>query len=310
MLLEIYEGGDSALINDFCFAGLGMDVIRVDLDGVRMARRSLLLCAVATCTLCTIKPAKGCGVLMTPTSSIKALTFDMQGTVFNFYGPLVAAATSICQDTGLTTDWVKSLPGDWSGRAHEIILDISAGRRQWIPNSDVYREALMSILATGGLRDRFSGANIDKLMGVWAEMVAWPDAAEGISALGRKFTVCTLTNASMSQMTALVKRNGLRFDEILTGELSQAYKPDPRVYQSAVKYTGFRPDELLMVSAHKWDLQASKREGFKTAYVPRPLELGTGVADRAPEQYIDIIARDLVDLSLILAGATRSASTR
>jgi len=96
----------------------------------------------------------------------------------------------------------------------------------------------------------------------------------------------------------MVKNNKLPFDEILTGELSHAFKPDPKVYQLAVDYTGFEPDQLLMVSAHKWDLQASKQAGFRTAFVPRPLELGPGhAADRKPESYIDVMADDLVDLA-------------
>jgi 2-haloacid dehalogenase len=99
-------------------------------------------------------------------------------------------------------------------------------------------------------------------------------------------------------MTALVKHTGLPFDEVLTGELNHAFKTDPKVYQLAVAYLGYRPDQLLMVSAHKWDLHASKQAGFKTAYVPRPLELGPGHApDLASESFIDVMAEDLVDLA-------------
>src|SRR3569833_1611836 len=98
-------------------------------------------------------------------------------------------------------------------------------------------------------------------------MIPWPDSVAGISRLRRKYTVSTLTNASMSQMTALVKNGRLPFDEILTGEQNHAFKPDPKVYQLAVDYVGCRPEQLLMVSTHKREQQAAKRARNRTAYV-------------------------------------------
>lgn len=231
-------------------------------------------------------------------SGVKVLTFDMQGTVFDFYTPMIGVAEAIGRKRGLRDGWAATLPSDWSGAAHDIIVDISAGRRPWMSNTQVYRETLPKLLGRLGADATITSSDRDELLAVWARMKPWPDALQGLAMLRRRFTLSTLTNAAMSQMTALVKDNNLPFDEILTGELAQAFKPDPRVYQLAVAYTGARPEEILMVSAHKWDLEASKRSGFRTAYVPRPFELGPGhAADLTPERYIDVAARDLVDLA-------------
>ncbi|GJH28983.1 haloacid dehalogenase type II [Caballeronia novacaledonica] len=271
-------------------------------DKVNAARRKMLLAALAASSLVPLAPLRGWSATSANLDDVKALTFDMQGTVFNFYDPVLRRAQAIGRKYGLPENWAATLPGEWSGDAHEIIVDISAGRRPWIPNTEVYREALPPLLLRRGVSDRFSETDCDELLGEWGKMVPWADSVAGISQLRRKYILSTLTNASMSGMTALVKKNNLSFDEILTGELSRAFKPDPKVYQLAVDYVGFRPDQLLMVSAHKWDLRASKRAGFRTAYVPRPLELGPNhPADRKPEDFIDIIADDLVDLANKLA---------
>jgi 2-haloacid dehalogenase len=264
------------------------------------SRRSFLSGTAAAALFVLAKPVLAwAGPASTPSlACVKALTFDMQGTVFDFYDPLIAISQAIGSRRGLPNDWAATLPGDWSGAAHDIIVDISAGRRPWVPNTQVYREALGPLLARRGVAGHLAEEDRAELLAEWGKMVPWPDAVPGITRLRRKYTMCTLTNAAMSQMTALVKANGLPFDEILTGELCRAFKPDPRVYQLAVDYAGFRPEEFLMVSAHKWDLQASKRAGFRTAYIPRPRELGPGhAADRKPEDFIDIMAEDLVDLA-------------
>jgi len=264
--------------------------------GVLPTRRSVLIGALAGFTSIATKcvPALAAADL----AEVRALTFDMQGTVFDFYDPLNHAAQAIGHKYALPGSWATALPAMWSNRAHDIIVQVSRGSRPWIPNTAVYREALMPVLVELGVSASLTDEDRDELLAVWGQMIPWPDAVPGITLLRDRYTISTLTNASMAQMTALVKTSKLPFDEILTGELCQAFKPSPKVYQLAIDYIGLRPDQLLMVSAHKWDLRASKQAGFRTAYVPRPQELGPGhPEDREPENFIDIIAKDLVDLA-------------
>jgi 2-haloacid dehalogenase len=55
---------------------------------------------------------------------------------------------------------------------------------------------------------------------------------------------------------------------------------------------------LPWLRPHKFDLKAANAAGFRTAYVPRPLELGPETkVDRSPETYIDVVADDMIDLS-------------
>ena len=80
--------------------------------------------------------------------------------------------------------------------------------------------------------------------------------------------------------------------------MSLACKPSLDVYRAASTYLGYPPGEIMMVAAHKFDLNAANAAGFKTACVPRPLELGPETkVDRSPETYIDVVADNLIDLS-------------
>lgn len=268
-------------------------------ENIGSSRRSFVLGTLLGTALYGLSPPKSWAATSSPDlSDIKALTFDMQGTIFDFYDPMEKTAILIARRRGLAESWAATLPGDWSTGAHDIIVDISAGRRPWMSNTDVYRAALGPLLQKLRAQRKIKDEDRSELLSVWGRMVPWDDAHAGLTQLRRKYTLCTLTNAAMAQMTALVKDNKLPFDEILTGELRHAFKPDPRVYRMAVAYTGFQPEQLLMVSAHKWDLQASKHAGFRTAFIPRPRELGPGrKEDRLSEDFIDVTANDLVDLA-------------
>ncbi len=101
----------------------------------------------------------------------------------------------------------------------------------------------------------------------------------------------------MATMVAVVKHAGLPFDAVLTAELARTYKPAPAVYQLAVDYLGCRPDEIMMVACHKYDLEA-RAFGMRTAFVPRPLEFGRGGApDIGPEPWFDVMASDFIALA-------------
>jgi len=65
-------------------------------------------------------------------------------------------------------------------------------------------------------------------------------------------------------VVAAVKHANLPFDAILTAELVETYKPAPAVYQLAVDFLGYRPDQILMVACHKYDLRAAKAFGMRT----------------------------------------------
>ena len=111
----------------------------------------------------------------------------------------------------------------------------------------------------------------------------------------------TLSNAGMATMVAVVKHAGLPFDAVLTAELAHSYKPAPAVYQLAVDSLGYRPDEILMVACHKYDLTAARAFGMRTAFVARPLEFGQGAnPDTAPEAWFDLYAKDFLALAQAL----------
>lgn len=231
----------------------------------------------------------------------KALVFDMQGTVFDFYDPMMRELARIPSIASHAQDW-STFAGRWSASAHDAIVEISAGRRPWRPNSAVYADVLSPLLSRYPGGNTLSDNDKARLLGVWGKMQPWDDSAAGLTSLREAFVIATLTNASMAGMIALVKRENLPFDAILTGELVHAFKPDPRVYRLASDYLGFAPGEILMVSAHKWDLMAAKRSGLLTAFVPRPYENGPATrADTSPEPYIDVTASNLPQLASLLS---------
>jgi 2-haloacid dehalogenase len=193
------------------------------------------------------------------------------------------------------------LSAEWRGLYRTVLDQIIAGQRAWIRVDRIYRETLDILLEQRRLSGTFSIAERDELNTVWSRLEAWPDSVEGLGRLRRRFVISTLSNAAMPTMVTVVKQAGLPFDAVLTAELARSYKPAPAVYQFAVDYLGYRPDEIMMVACHKYDLKAARAFGMRTAFVARPLEFGPGARqDIAPEDWLDVYAEDLVALAHVM----------
>ncbi len=229
--------------------------------------------------------------------AIRALTFDVQGTCADFCRPMQRMGEAVNRTKGLDLDW-GALSSDWRALYRAVLDDIIAGRRPWLRVDRIYRETLDTLLERQGLAKRFTAAERDEMNGLWSRLEPWPDSVEGLSRLRRRFVMSTLSNAGMATMVAVVKHAGLPFDAILTAELAHIYKPAPAVYQLAVDYLGCRPDEIMMVACHKYDLAAARAFGMRTAFVARPLEFGpTARPDTAPEDWFDFYAADFMALA-------------
>ena len=232
---------------------------------------------------------------------LKAIAFDVQGTCADFYQPVLRAGAAINRSKGLAIDWAR-LSAEWRELYRATLDQIIEGKRPWMRVDHIYREALDTLLDRRGLG--FSWQERDELNAVWSRLDAWPDMVEGLTRLRRHFTITTLSNAGMAAVIAIVKHANLPFDAILTAELARSYKPAPAVYQLAVDYLGYQPDQILMVACHKYDLRAARTFGMRTAFVARPLEFGPDARpDIAPESAFDCCVDSFTALADALGAA-------
>lgn len=233
-------------------------------------------------------------------SKIKALTFDLQGTTVDFYQPVLRAGQAMFKAKHIDLDFA-TFSTEWRKQYREGMDKVLAGNAPYTRVDRIYRAGLDILLDKRGLGDKFTPDERDELNNAWNRMDPWPDTIEGLMRLRKRYTLSTLTNASMPVAIEIVKYAGLPMDAVLTAELAQSYKPSPSVYQTAVNYLGFKPEEILMVACHKYDLKAAKAFGMNTAFVQRPLEFGPGgKTDTSREAYFDIYTDSFANLAKTL----------
>ncbi len=227
---------------------------------------------------------------------IKALTFDVQGTTTDFWGTIVHEGQAINRRKGLDIDW-GAFADDWRGLYRPGLDAVLKGERAWRSVDSLYREALDQLLGERGIA-AFTEDELADLNHVWQRLEPWPDTIPGLLRLKRHYIVATLSNADMAAVVRMAKHSDLPWDVILTAELAQSFKPDPKVCQLAMQYLGLKPEEILMVACHKYDLRGARAQGFRTAFVARPLEFGPdGKTDTKFEAEFDLNVSSFVELA-------------
>lgn len=229
-------------------------------------------------------------------TSIKALTFDVFGTVVDWRGSLVREGETLGRARGLEVDWARFADA-WRGRYQPSLEEVRSGRRPWAPLDDLHRESLRALLEEFGIRG-LGEDEIEHLNRAWHRLDPWPDAVPGLGRLRTRYVLATLSNGNVALMVNMARRAGLPWDAILGAEVARHYKPQPEAYRRTAELLGLTPAQCLMVAAHNGDLVAASGCGFRTAFVPRPAEHGPGQArDLRPERPFDLIARDFLDLA-------------
>jgi 2-haloacid dehalogenase len=222
---------------------------------------------------------------------VRALTFDVFGTVVDWYGSIAAEVARV----GLAVDGGEFALA-WRAGYQPAMQDVRAGRLPWTNIDGLHRRILDRLLAERGLA--LPEAEIAALNRVWHRLAPWPDSVPGLERLKRHYTVATLSNGNVSLLVEMAKHAGLPWDMVFSAELFGHYKPDPEAYLGACRLLDLPPGQVLMVAAHPSDLRGARGAGLRTALVPRPLERGPGGAvEPWQEGEFDLVASDFLDLA-------------
>ncbi len=205
-------------------------------------------------------------------AGVKVLTFDVGGTVFDWYGGVTGAVDDLAARKGVEVDSSGFAIG-WRELFFDTLAKVRSGALPRMNADGIHRLTLDEMSANFPALP-LSGAEKDGLTDVWHHLSAWPDANPAIQRLRQKYTVVVLTVLSFGIVVESSKKSGIDWDAIISCEFLGHYKPDVDAYLDGLKLLGVEPGEAMMVAAHAWDLKSAKKAGLATAYVPRPRERG------------------------------------
>lgn len=232
------------------------------------------------------------------TMEIKALVFDVFGTVVDWRTAVIDELRVLGERQGVAGDW-EAFADAWKAAYRPGLQQVNSGELPWTNVDVIFRRRLDELLPQYGLASLPEDER-DHLNRVWCRPNAWPDSVPGLKRLKTRHVLATLSNGNFAWLVAIARHCGLPFDCILTAENCRRYKPAPETYRMAIELLAQPPECLLMVASHNYDLAAARGHGMRTAFFPRRETGPAQTTDQKPEQAWDFVVDDLEALAAAL----------
>ena len=207
-------------------------------------------------------------------SSIKALTFDLFGTVMDIRGSTLPATRAFLEKKNASQTaeqfWDVYRARQRLEQYQENILMLGhSGYREAVRRAFIHTARLIDIEPTED--------DVKEYLSAWDGLQPFPEAIEGLERLKKKYTLVVLSNGEPDFLKHLVEDNlKWEFDDIISVQSVGVFKPSPAVYRKAASILGLETGECLMVSSNSFDYVGARACSMRAAFVNRanaPLEV-------------------------------------
>jgi 2-haloacid dehalogenase len=198
---------------------------------------------------------------------VRALTFDLFGTVLDLGGSLTPFIAEFLRGKGSTVS-AANVWAEWRYRQRiEQYQDniCAMGHSGYL---EVARRAGVYVLRSFGIEP--SPAEMKKLMEAWQMLKAFDDVLPALEKMKSRFKLVALSNGERVFLDHLVKnRIHWPFDAVISVEEVGAFKPHPGVYRRGAADIGLEVGQCMMVSANSFDVMGARMCGMRGAFVNR-----------------------------------------
>jgi 2-haloacid dehalogenase len=133
-------------------------------------------------------------------SGVKALIFDVFGTVVDWRGSLIDQCRAFGSARGIAADW-EAFADAWRARYRPYMDRVRSGQLPWTNLDGLRRMSLEKVLAefqvTGLAEEEKAEMN-----SFWRRLRPWPDSVPGLYRLKHRFIIAPMSNGNVAMMPA------------------------------------------------------------------------------------------------------------
>jgi 2-haloacid dehalogenase len=192
----------------------------------------------------------------------EVLTFDCYGTLIHWEDGILSVLHRILAAHGKQIDDANLLQlyGDFEQRAEHGAFQ-------------PYREVLQSVVGQFGEEFAFAPTTDEarSLPDSLATWKPWPDTVAALRQLKTRFRLAILSNVDDDLFFDTRPQLGVEFDEVITAQQAQAYKPSLKIFELALSRIHAPAHRVLHVGQSIYhDVIPAQTLGLATVWVNRP----------------------------------------
>jgi len=195
-------------------------------------------------------------------TGFEILTFDCYGTLIEWESGILPVLRSLLAAHLKTADdaTLLQLYGDFEQRAEAAPYQ-------------TYRDVLASVVRQLGKEFGFTPnqaeeASLSESLPQWPP---WPDTVAALRRLKTRYRLAILSNIDDSLFAETRRKLGVEFNEVITAQQAQAYKPSLKVFELALQRIQAPSHSVLHVGQSVYhDVLPAQKLGMATVWVNRP----------------------------------------
>ncbi len=196
----------------------------------------------------------------------KAITFDCYGTLIDWESAIQQFFAQSLASKGFRDVDPLTLQAEWEEIQFNYIQEQYRPYRQVLLNTLRMAFESYQIPTDNEECDKFANS-----MGYWKP---FPDTRDAILELQKLVKVVLITNTDNAIIAETEHTIGVKFDEIITAEQAQAYKPSHKGFQLARERLGLDVSEIWHAGfGFKYDIVPATELGYTTVWVNRQGEV-------------------------------------
>ncbi len=224
-------------------------------------------------------------------SRFEILTFDCYGTLINWEAGILAALGKVltAHQKSVDDSTLLALYGDFEARSEQ---------GPFRP----YRDVLQSVVRLFGQELGFSPTDAEtrllpESLPSWRP---WPDTVSALRQLKTRYRLTILSNVDDDLFAATEPQLEVEFDEVITAQQAQAYKPSLKLFELALTRIHAPAHRVLHVGQSIYhDVIPAQALGLATVWVNRPSARAGVGAVKVAEAKPDLTVRSLEELAAI-----------
>ncbi len=216
-------------------------------------------------------------------------SFDCYGTLINWEAGILPVLRRLLAAHGKIADdpTLLKLYGDFEARSEQ-------------PPYQSYRNVLASVVRQFGNEFKFTPTREEELslpdsLKAWEP---WPDSVSALRELKKRFRLAILSNVDDDLFAATLPKLGVDFDQIITAQQAQAYKPSRKIFELALERIKVPAHRVLHIGQSIYhDVIPAQDLGLAAVWVNRPSPRSGVGAVRAASGNPDLTVSNLAELA-------------
>jgi 2-haloalkanoic acid dehalogenase type II len=187
------------------------------------------------------------------------LSFDCYGTLIDWQGGVVCAFRDLLPSGAEDVPDIFSL---WEGIQREML------REPYAPYAEIMRNSFRQTMESLGHRcPPYATESFVESLARWEP---FPDVNPALIRLSQQYKLAVISNIDRQLLGGTLRRLPVRFDAIMTAEDARTYKPDPAIFELALRKIGCAPQEVAHVAfGADYDLEPACGLGIRAVYLNR-----------------------------------------